>query len=213
VVQYRENQETPVATIEKYKMSFTTGGLLRKETVTMASLFLASQNWMEIRRLAIEENCLQMKALSSRKRIFMEIKFRLKCLSLPEMQILCSGQLQDIDVLLWLALCRCYHFIGDFAKEILHEKFISIQPRIDLADYNLFVEQKSILHPEIPALTDATRARLRQMLFLFMRNCRLIDRDNRILPAFFSPAVAELFKNAKQAEIAFFPITPKRIEK
>ena len=202
-----------MATIEKYKMSFTTAGLLRKETVTMASLFLASQSWMEIRKLALEENCLQMKALNSRKRIFTEIKSRLECLSLPEMQILCSGQLQDIDVVLWLALCRCYHFIGDFAKEILHEKFISIQPRIDLPDYNLFVERKSVLHPEISALTDTTQSRLRQMLFHFMRNCGLIDRDNMILPVFFSPAVAELFKNSKRTEIAFFPITPKMREK
>lgn len=179
----------------------------------MASLFLVSQNWMEIRRLALVENCLQMKAINSRKRIFTEIRSRLECLSLQEMQTLCSGQLQDIDVVLWLALCRRYHFIGDFAKEILHEKFISAQQQIDIADYNLFVEQKSVIHPEISALTDTTQIRLRQMLFHFMRNCSLIDRDNRILPVFFSPTVEKLFKNAKQAEIAFFPITPRMVEK
>lgn len=193
-------------------MSFTTTGLLRKETIVVATLFLELQDWSNIRQRVMDENCLQMKALNSRRRIFTEIKARLECLNPAEIRIVCSDCQQDIDIVLWLALCRRYHFIGDFAKEVIREKYLSMQRHIDIADYAIFLERKSEFHPEIQKLTDSTRDRLRQMLFHFMRHCNLINRENNIQTMFISSAIEELFKNGSSAEIAYFPIPQNMVK-
>lgn len=185
-------------------MSFTTAGLLRNETIMIARLFVASHDWAVVRHHVLAENCIQQNAMSSRIRIFREIRMRLDMLSDAERGILVSGTRRDIDAILWLAICRLYKFIGDFAAEVLHEKFFSIQRKIEFVDFNLFVEQKSVIHSELSALTDSTMKRLRQILFSFMRNCGLIDREGHIQPFFFSPETAKIM-NDNPLELSYFP--------
>ena len=198
-------------TIEKYKMSFTSTGLLRKETIQVAGLHLASHTWEQIQQQVLEGNCLQLKAMSSRKRVFAEIKSRLECLTEKEIQILCAGYREDVDVILWLALCRRYRFIGDFAREVLHEKYLSRELQMKSADYNIFWESKSIQHPELSTLTTATCARLRQMLFHFMRGCDLLDEKNMIQPLNLSAGNQDLFTRENLNETAFFPLDSRRV--
>ena len=57
-------------TIEKYKMSFTSTGLLRKETIQVAGYSEIARTWEQIQQQVLEGNCLQLKAMSSRKRVF-----------------------------------------------------------------------------------------------------------------------------------------------
>ena len=189
--------------VEKYKMSFTTAGLLRNETIMVAALFVSSQDWSVVQYHVLDENCLQLKAMSSRKRIFREIRMRLERLSAAELGILTSGVSREVDAVLWLSICRLYGFIGDFAQDVLREKALSLQRKIEFVDFNLFVEKKAIIHPELLTLTDSTMKRLRQMLFSFMRNCDLIDQNGYIQPMLFSSAFMKIMKN----ELMYFPIT------
>lgn len=198
-----------MAVIEKYKMSFTIAGLLRNETITIAALFVSSRDWAVVQRHVLDENCLQLKAMSSRRRIFREIRMRLEKLSAAEMAMLTSGTSSDVDAMLWLSICRLYGFIGDFAKEVLREKTLSLQRKIEFVDFNLFVEKKSVTHPELLALTDSTIKRLRQMLFSFMRNCGLIDREGHIQPMLFSSA----FMKTMKAELMYFPVATGGLRK
>lgn len=187
---------------EQYKMSFTTAGLLRNETMTIAALFVSSRNWAVVQRHVMDENCIQLKAMSSRRRIFREIRMRLEKLSAGEMELLTSGTSRDVDAILWLSICRLYGFIGDFAREVIREKSLSLQRKVEFVDFNLFVEQKAVIHPELLALTDSTMKRLRQILFSFMRNCGLIDRDGNIQPVLLSPALMKIMKD----EMVYFPM-------
>lgn len=134
---------------------------------------------------------------------------RLEKLSAAEMEILTSGTSSDVDAMLWLSICRLYGFIGDFAKEVLREKILSLQRKIEFVDFTLFVERKSVIHPELLAITDSTMKRLRQMLFSFMRNCGLIDREGRIQPMLFSPA----FMKTMKAELMYFPVATGGLSK
>jgi hypothetical protein len=131
--------------------------------------------------------------VSSQKRIFSEIKLRLKHLSPSELQILAANDSSDGEIILWLAICRCYTFIGEFAKEVIHEKYVSFQKTVDVCDYDLFFEKKSMLHPELTELTNSTQAKLRQVVFKLLRESNIIGRNNEILAAYFSPAVSQLF--------------------
>ena len=176
--------------------------MLRNETIIIATLFISLQDWSVVQRRVLDENCIHMKAISSRKRIFREIQMRLEKLSAAELEILTSGVRWEVDAMLWVSTCRLYSFVGDFAKEVLREKNLSLLRKIEFIDFALFVERKAVTHPELLGLTDSTMKRLRQMLFSFMRNCGLIDREGNIQPMLFSSA---FMKNMKD-EIVYFPM-------
>ena len=158
----------------------------------MAELFLQLADWDDVRNEVLSKNILQLNAVSSQQRIFSEIKSRLKHLDSRELQILSGNDSADGEVILWLAICRTYAFIGEFAQEVIHEKYVSFQKMVDVCDYDLFFEKKSILHPELSKLTDSTRGKLRQVIFKLARECNIIGRNNEILATYFSPAVSQL---------------------
>ena len=190
-------------------MSFTTSGILRNESIATVRLFQEYHDWNRVRERIWGDNIFQLQKESSLKRIYSEVCARLKHLSLEEMEILTSKQPEDINAILWIAICRHYHFIGDFAKEVLHEKYLSMQKNLDRSDYAIFYEYKAQTHPELELLTDATRNRLRQMLFNFMRNLGLLNKNNEILPVYLSPVIENLLKNNNWREIVFFPTRKK----
>src|SRR6266404_4752627 len=57
----------------------------------------------------------------SARRSIREIVNRLKRLSEEELQLLLEGERSEQVALLWLAACRAYRFIGEFAVEVLNE--------------------------------------------------------------------------------------------
>ena len=95
--------------------------------------------------------------------------------------------------------------------EVLHEKYLSRELQMKSADYNIFWESKSIQHPELSTLTTATCARLRQMLFHFMRGCDLLDEKNTIQPLNLSAGNQDLFTRENLNETAFFPLDSRRV--
>lgn len=179
-------------TKEKYKMSFTSSSLRSRESAVIADLYLRLSDWDAVSNEVLSENILQLNTVSSQKRIFAEIKLRLTHLNIQELQILATDDSADTEVILWLAICRTYTFIGEFAKEVIHEKYISFQRTIDISDYDLFFEKKSILHPELNELTDSTQGKLRQVIFKLLRESNIINRNNEILSAYFSQEVSQL---------------------
>ena len=178
--------------VQKYKMSFTSSSLRCRESAIIADLFLRLSDWNAVRNEVLSQNILQLNTASSQKRIFAEIKLRLQYLTSQELQILAAHDSADGEVMLWLAICRCYTFIGEFAREVVHEKYISFQRTVDICDYDLFFEKKSILHPELNALTAATQEKLRQVFFKLLRESNIISRNNEILATYFSPAISQL---------------------
>jgi hypothetical protein len=63
---------------DRYKLSFTFGGLLIEETVTIVALLNeCGHDWATVRRRAVEENALKKTRTSSSFRYFREIRDRL----------------------------------------------------------------------------------------------------------------------------------------
>lgn len=190
---------------ENYSMSFTTAGLLRKESIAAASLFLDLHDWNTVRERVFLDNIFQLRTQNSIKRIFSEIRSRLELLTIDEMSLLSCGAHQDEGYLLWLALCRRYKFIAEFAQEIMREKFLSMRYQMEPADFNIFLEQKAVTHEGLLTIADSTRNRLRQMLFQFMRESGITDKQDRILTAFFSNSFVLLLRKNRCIDAVFFP--------
>lgn len=190
---------------ETYRLSFTTGTLLRRESVVIAEQFLALQDWDTVREVVVGNNLLQARALNTSKRVFQEVSSRLKTLGDSEIHLLVQGNLQEQGYLLWVGVCRRYRFIADFGKEILHEKFTNLKTDLTYDDFDAFFNSKAEWHEELERIQTATKAKLRQVLFKMLREASLLTVDNRITPALLSPRLVHAIAQERVSDILIFP--------
>ena len=107
---------------------------------------------------------------------------------------------------MWAAACRRYEFIGDFAQDVLTERFSQYQP-LGFPAFDSFARYKAVMwHGEIDELAPSTLARLRSNLFAMMRDAGLLTAGGVILPAvLFGPAADAL---TQAGDLKFFPLRP-----
>ena len=110
---------------ERYRLSFTTGGLFLREAPVVVECYLRYGNWAEARDHVRQANLLQVRTAAAATRISKEVTARLETLDSIELQALIDdSSLRDQAYLLWVAACRRYTFIRDFAIEVLREHFL-----------------------------------------------------------------------------------------
>lgn len=197
---------------KKYTLSFTSGALLYRESLTIAELFEELKDWGAVRERVIDENLLQMRTLNASKRIFQEVSSRLKHLTTTELKLLLASDPHDQEHILWLAICKRYRFIYDFAVEVVREKFIRLDFDLSYDDYDIFFNNKAEWHPEVAGVAESTRKKLRQVLFRMMRQANLLTPDDQIVPAMLSPRTIEVIAAGSPSYLLAFPISPTEIQ-
>ncbi|WP_068816054.1 DUF1819 family protein [Phormidesmis priestleyi] len=190
---------------EKYSMSFTTGSLFYQESVKLAVLFLEIQDWNLVRDMVLSKNLLQSRTVNTSKRVCREVCSRLRTLHENELDLLAHGTFQEQSYLLWLAVCRRYKFIADFAREIVREKYISLQFALDYEDFDFFFNKKSEWHEELDQIKPATRIKSRQILFKMLREADLLTSNNLINPAMLSPQLLSTISEEHRQNLLIFP--------
>lgn len=192
-------------------MSFTAGALLQPESVTIAKLYLEVGDWDLVKEKVIAENLLQSRALSTLKRLSHEIIARLETLSIDELTLLTESEYQDQAYILWIAICRYYRFIADFATEVLRERFITFKPDLQHSDFDTFLNRKCDWHSELDSLSVSTRKKLRQVLFKMLRDANFLDSRNNIQATMLSSRLIGIIKHNDSRDIKYFTISENAI--
>jgi hypothetical protein len=193
-------------------MSFTTGGLFSRESASLAVIFSETGNWDTVRSKVLTENLLQTRTLTSAQRVCREVISRLKTLNPSELDLLVRGTAQEQGYLLWIAVCRCYKFIADFAVEIIRERYLGLKIDLHYEDFDSFFNKKSEWHPELDTIQPATRNKLRQVLFKILREAELLNANNTINTAMLSPRLLEAIPSGSRRDILFFPMSEPALE-
>ena len=192
-------------TNDKYCMSFTTGGLFHHESLNLAVLYLDIEDWNTVRQKVMAENLLQARTLNTSRRVCREIISRLKTLDAGELDLLVASNPREQGYLLWLAVCRRYRFIADFAVEVMRERFITLKTDLTHADFDAFFNRKSEWYAELDQLRSTTRNKLRQVLFKMLREADLLTANNMIKAALLSSGLVEVITHGNRRDVFFFP--------
>lgn len=188
-----------------YLMSFGTGGLFINESVAVARRHVAGADWESTLAAAQENGAFPVRKASSARRSIREIVNRLRQLSADELALFIDGDRSEQAALLWLAACRAYRFIGEFAVEVLSDRFLSLRTDLTYDDFDTFLSAKEEWSPKLAALSPSTRGKLRAVLFRLMREAELLSRDNRIHGAMLSPRVLPMIQAGNPDELRYFP--------
>ena len=187
-------------------MSFTTGSLFHRESVKLAALYLELGDWNAVRDKVISNNLLQTRTLNTLKRVCREVISRLKTLSIEELDFLVEANPQEQGYLLWLATCRRYRFIADFAIEVLRERYITLKTDVNHEDFDSFFNRKSEWPAELDAIQPTTRNKLRQVLFRILREAGLLASNNIINAAILSPELLNAISHNNRRDVLFLPV-------
>lgn len=194
-------------------MSFTTGGLFQQESADLAQHYLSIRDWDKLSEQVATQNLLQVRTQSSSTRIAREVISRLKLLSDVELKALTSGSSRDQGYILWVAVCRRYSFIAEFAQEVIRQRYIRLQPDLERTDFDAFLDRKAEWHTELDRLSSSTRLKLRQVFFRILREAGIVSSVLQIQSPIWSAQILELFKTTGTDNLHFFPIFESELER
>ena len=198
---------------ERYRLSFTTGGLFLLEAPLVAEHYLASKDW-ELTRLQVRDgNLLQVRTAAASTRISKELVARLELLDHAELEFLLDCNLRERTYLLWVAACRRYSLIREFAKEVLREHFLLLRRQLTTSDYEAFVGTKALWHAELDELAFSTQRKLRQNLFRMLREADLVSEQLIIQPVVLTPLFAQLLARRGVEQLLVFPASDQEIKR
>ena len=198
---------------ERYRLSFTVGGLLASQGRALAEMYLnhlnhagggnaerspqteVGESIAAIRQQAIEENVLAIRTDSANRRVVAETTRRLSALTVGELAYLAGpdSSTSDREALMWIAMCRYYAIVGEFANEVLKEHYLVGNMHLDFEDYGRFIANKTSWHPELEALSDGTAKKLRSNLFKAMHEAHMLDKTNdTVAPSMLSRSLTDI---------------------
>lgn len=187
-------------------MSFVVGGLFINESVEVVKLRRVPEDWDDTLCRVLEAGVISSAKTASKRRTLREIANRLSTLSDREILYISERADQfDKQALLWLAACRAYRFIREFAIEVLQERFLVYRLDLPLDSFDVFFNAKAEWNDDLEAITPLTRKKLRQVMFRMMREASILTDKNRIQRAYVSPKLQGLIKEENPGELGFFP--------
>ncbi len=208
---------------DRYRLSFTVGGLLAQQGRVLAEMYLehgagsgtnqspqaeVGESITVVRERAVTENVLAVRTVSANKRIVAETIRRLSALTFEELAYLGgpASSAVDHDTLMWIAMCRYYAIVGEFANEVVKEHYLVGNLRLDFEDYGRFIANKATWHAELENLSDGTAKKLRSNLFKAMREAHVLDKSNdTIIPSMINCSLADILMKRPDS-FGFLPI-------
>lgn len=191
---------------QPYKMSFAVGGLALTESIEVARLRLSAPNWDDTIVLAMADGVTSLPKAASRRRTLREIINRLSELDLEELAFFVDeADRTEQQALLWLASCRAYRFMREFAVEVLQERFLSYQLDLPLESFDILLEAKAEWNEGLANISRSTQLKLRQVMFRMMREASVISDDQQIQRGYVTTRLKSMITARNPAELAYFP--------
>lgn len=194
-----------LAAARRYALSFTTGALLAREGAVLAPVYIEQCDWARVRDLAVEGNLLQARTYRTGVRLVRETVKRLSALAYDEVELLTEATASERGYLMWAAACRRYELIGEFAEEVLRERFLRLASTLEYQAFDSFVRTKALWHEELAEIKDSTLQKLRSNVFKMLQEAELLSAAKCIRPTVLSERVVATLSAHTPSDLRFFP--------
>lgn len=176
------------------------------ESLVIAQAYQPGESWASARKRLLAQGASSLPKLASQTRALREVYDRIGQLSDAEREYLSDdADRAEQQAILWLAICRTYRFVHEFAVEVINERYQSW--RLDLGHevFDRFLAEKAECDPSLAELASSTCAKLRQVLFRILRESGLRSVEGRIQPIWLSGRMKRLIEENNPADLRIFP--------
>ncbi|EQB18351.1 MULTISPECIES: DUF1819 family protein [Sphingomonadales] len=192
--------------VQNYRMSFSVGGLMLNESIAIAGAYLPGETWASARERLLAQGASSLPKLASQTRALREVYDRIGYLSDAERHhLLAEADRTEQQAVMWLAICRTYRFVREFAVEVINERYESWRLDLGYEVFDRFLADKAECDPSLAALSSSTAAKLRQVLFRILREAGLRSAEGRIQPVWLSGRMKRLIEESNPLDLRIFP--------
>ena len=130
------------------------------------------------------------------KREFQELVKRYSNLTMEQKYLITEVDIESQKHLSLLAICKTYRIIRDFLSEVVREKLLLMENRLEEGHYNSFLNRKKDMHPELDKFSDSTEKKARQVTWRILEEAGIINntKEKIIIPQFLSSDVISKIK-------------------
>lgn len=189
----------------RYSLSFTVGGLFLFEGIELARMRAGGSAWDEIRRSTPQGLFVAKGGAASAKRMRNEVAGRLATLEPNELDVLAEAGITDARALMWVAACRRYRILGEFAFEVLDERLRTHQTEIRASDFGAHLDAKAVVADEIARIAPSTRQRLQSAALRMLREAEIVDAGHHVRRLPISAALEDLLSRDRPRGLDFIP--------
>jgi hypothetical protein len=157
-----------------YSLSFTAASLRLNELITIARTAKdhGITDLKKVKEIGVVFNSVKNR---TNDREFREIRKRLELLTKDQIEILINGDLVSQKQVAFLAVCKHYLIIRDFTIEVIREKVLVYDYKINESDFTTFIKNKINTHPELEEFNDSTLKKGKQVLFHILEQADIIN--------------------------------------
>ncbi len=202
--------------MQRYRLSFTFGGLLGHETRVIAREYLKDRDWASVKSRILKQNLLQKTRLSSSRRYFREIRDRLTSAHDWEVDFITSdASFEESITVIFAITARYYRLLRDFIVEVVRHKWLGRDTQLKDYDFDSFFEGKVPNHEELTEISETTRKKLKQVALRVLRDGNLLATNKRDIQKLSVPAsLLRRYANSRDFDsLRIFLLNDREIEK
>lgn len=159
----------------RYQFNFTAGSAMVQESITVAETFVANgEDWNKTEQIVDSANLLLKVKSASARRLLNLIISRLKLLTINQIHLLTELPNAEKKLVVLLAIVKKHGIVADFITHTVREKYYNFDLSLSYADFNSFLRNIEIEHPEINEVSETTIKKTRQMTFKILQDTGII---------------------------------------
>ena len=163
--------------MEDYSAKLTGEPFLYNETKIIAEFLLNGENSRELKKRNIEENLIHHKKSGSVKRVNAPIFRRLSVLNNDLLNDFVYSNIENSKYILLYAIMKTDKLVRDFIIEVYKDKLFMRKEYIEKFDIDNWYEEKCILSETLKYRSDATAAKLKQVIMKILQDSGLVIRE------------------------------------
>ncbi len=158
----------------KYSLSFTAASLRLSDFIKFADYFENFEGEIRATKVNADE-VLGTGNKKSNQRIVAELVRRYNALTTEQKGLMTRGSFDAKKQISYLAIAKSNQFIRDFIIEIVREKALVYDLKLDDSDFNIFINRKIPTHQELEVFKESTMYKAKQTLFKILADAGIID--------------------------------------
>jgi hypothetical protein len=159
----------------RYSFSFITGSLFVRESVAVGRVLASEPDWKRVGAIVSERNLLRQRSRASEERMFREIRYRLEEFGGRELSFFLGGEPRDQSQLVFIAVCRHFRLVRDFMDGVILLRMRDFDHQLYPGDFQRFLDDRALEHPEIERLSEKSRAKIRQVILRMLVEAGLME--------------------------------------
>jgi len=196
---------------KQYKGDIVAGSLLVRESQILSRMMLDQISPEEWHQKLVIDNILQKRSPETAKRQARLIKGRLKLMKPDFWELIDKGKPETVIQALLAASIKHSRLLGDFMDKIVKSHWQVFKKHISVKDWQEYLDMCSQVDPNVTDWTDATRNKIKQVIFRILAEANYIDntRSLELLPVSVVPEVKTyLINNSEDHILNCMEITP-----